>query len=43
MHKKNYVDLDQTPQPLAGAIRTQACNAAHLARLLREQPYPATR
>jgi multimeric flavodoxin WrbA len=43
MHKTNYVDLDQTPKPLAGVIQTQACNAAHLARLLQEHPYPATR
>jgi len=43
MHKKNYIDLDQTPEALAGAIQTQACNAAHLAALLQEKPYPATR
>ena len=43
MHKKNYNDLDQTPKALAGTLQTQACNAAHLARLLQEQPYPATR
>jgi multimeric flavodoxin WrbA len=43
MHKTNYVDLDQTPKPLAGVIQTQACNAAHLARLLQEKPYPPTR
>jgi multimeric flavodoxin WrbA len=43
MHKKNYIDLDQTPRALVGAIKTQACNAAHLARLLQEQPYRPTR
>ena len=43
MHKKNYIDLDQTPKALAGAIQTQACNAAHLAGLLQAKPYPATR
>ncbi|MGN2254358.1 flavodoxin family protein [Frateuria sp. GZRe12] len=43
MSKKNYIDLDQTPKALAGAIQTQACNAAHLAALLRDKPYPPTR
>jgi multimeric flavodoxin WrbA len=43
MHKKNYIDLEETPKPLAGAIKTQACNAAHLARLLQQSPYPPTR
>lgn len=41
--KTNYIDLHQTPKTLAGEIKTQACNAAHLARLLRENPYPPTR
>ncbi|MDO1528201.1 NAD(P)H-dependent oxidoreductase [Fulvimonas sp. R45] len=43
MQKTNYIDLDETPEALAGAIRTQACNAAHLAELLRAKPYPGTR
>jgi multimeric flavodoxin WrbA len=43
MSNKNYIDLDQTPKALAGAIQTQACNAAHLAALLRDKPYPPTR
>ena len=43
MQDKNYIDLDQTPKALAGVIQTQASNAAHLARLLQQKPYPATR
>lgn len=43
MHKKNYIDLPETPKALAGAIKTQACNAAHLAKLLQQSPYPPTR
>ena len=43
MHKKNYIDLEQTPKALAGAIKTQACNAAHLAKLLQQSSYPPTR
>jgi multimeric flavodoxin WrbA len=43
MQKTNYIDLEETPKALAGAIRTQACNAAHLAALLQAKPYPATR
>lgn len=43
MHKKNYIDLKETPKALAGAIKTQACNAAHLAKLLQDNPYPGTR
>ncbi len=43
MHKTNYQDLDETPKALAGAIKTQACNAAHLAGLLQGSPYPPTK
>ena len=40
MSSVNYVDLDRTPKPLADTINTQASNAAHLARLLQQHPYP---
>ena len=41
MGRVNYKDLKRTPKKLAGTIRTLACNAAHLAALLKGQPYPA--
>jgi len=37
----NYIDLEQTPKKLEDTIRTIAGNAAHLAGLLQQQPYPA--
>ncbi|MEO8778359.1 MAG: NAD(P)H-dependent oxidoreductase [Rhodanobacter sp.] len=40
MSSVNYVDLNHTPKPLAEAIKTQASNAAHLAKLLKQHPYP---
>lgn len=40
MGSVNYIDLDRTPEKLARTIRTLACNAAHLAALLKQQPYP---
>lgn len=41
MGSVNYKDLKRTPEKLAGTIKTLACNAAHLAALLKAQPYPA--
>lgn len=41
MGSVNYVDLEKTPPKLADTIRTLACNAAHLAGLLKQHPYPA--
>ncbi|GIG41779.1 flavodoxin family protein [Cellulomonas phragmiteti] len=41
MEGTDYQDLDETPEPTAGTTATAARNAAHLARLLRAQPYPA--
>ncbi|WP_404350446.1 NAD(P)H-dependent oxidoreductase [Phycicoccus jejuensis] len=38
----DYRDLDETPEQTASATRTAAANAAHLARVLRERPYPAS-
>jgi multimeric flavodoxin WrbA len=39
MQGVDYVDLDETPEAVASATQTAAENAAHLARLLKEQPY----
>ncbi|QRP63283.1 flavodoxin family protein [Rhodanobacter sp. FDAARGOS 1247] len=41
MGSVNYVDLEKTPPKVADTIRTLACNAAHLAGLLKAHPYPA--
>ncbi|CAL9334494.1 8-demethyl-8-aminoriboflavin-5'-phosphate synthase [Nocardiopsis dassonvillei] len=41
MNPRDYIDLEETPEAVASATATLARNAAHLARLLREQPYPA--
>lgn len=40
MGSVNYIDLEKTPEKLAGVTRTLASNAAHLAGLLQRQPYP---
>lgn len=37
---KDYIDLDETPESLASTTATVARHAAHLARLLKENPYP---
>lgn len=41
MGSVNYKDLTRTPPKLASTIKTLACNAAHLAALLKKNPYPA--
>lgn len=41
MHKTDYQDLDGTPEETATATRLVASNTAHLARVLRDHPYPA--
>ncbi len=41
MHTVDYKDLDETPEATASATATAATNAAHLARLLRLDGYPA--
>ncbi|MEU3016811.1 NAD(P)H-dependent oxidoreductase [Nocardiopsis sp. NPDC007018] len=41
MNPKDYIDLDSTPEAVATTTATVARNAAHLARLLRERPYPS--
>ncbi|MFD4988455.1 flavodoxin family protein [Streptomyces sp. NPDC058372] len=41
MHGTDYQDLDETPEAVDGTTRALAANAAHLARLLSDAPYPA--
>lgn len=40
MQTTDYQDLPETPEETASATRGAATNAAHLARLLRAEPYP---
>ncbi len=42
MSSVNYVDLDRTPKAVSDTIKTLAANAAHLAKLLKQHPYPAS-
>ena len=42
MHTTDYQDLEETPEKVASSIGTAARNAAHLARLLKAQEYPAS-
>ncbi len=37
----DFKDLDETPKKVSSTIATLASNAAHLARLLQQAPYPA--
>jgi multimeric flavodoxin WrbA len=39
MQGVDYLELEQTPEPVAQATKTLAGNAAHLARLLKADPY----
>ena len=41
MGSRDYNDLDETPEAVASTTATLAANAAHLARLLKADPYPA--
>jgi multimeric flavodoxin WrbA len=41
MHTVDFKDLDETPEQTASATATAVANAAHLARLLRRDGYPA--
>ena len=43
MHSTNYVDLPAVPEKVQEAIDMLAANAAHLARVLKAQPYPGLR
>ena len=40
MHKTDLKDLDRIPDEVTQTARMLAANAAHLARLLKERPYP---
>ncbi len=42
MQKTDYKDLEKTPDNVAETTKSVAVNAAHLARLLKEKPYPPT-
>ncbi|MGW2346694.1 flavodoxin family protein [Streptomyces sp. NPDC001661] len=39
-HGTDYQDLDETPESVAANTRALAANAAHLAQLLKDSPYP---
>lgn len=41
MHKVDFNDLAATPEPVSEAIAVAAKNSIHLARLLRDNPYPS--
>jgi multimeric flavodoxin WrbA len=41
MHTVDYKDLDSVPEEVASTTSALAANAAHLARLLQKQGYPA--
>ena len=40
MHGTDFKDLDHRPQPVTKTAKMVTANAAHLARLLKEAPYP---
>lgn len=40
MHGTDFRDLEQIPTPVQRAVNMATTNAAHLARLLHEHPYP---
>jgi multimeric flavodoxin WrbA len=40
MHRTDYKDLSSTPEEVESTTKTLAANAAHLARLLKGDPYP---
>jgi hypothetical protein len=40
MQKTDYNDLDETPVETDQATKIMVRNAVHLARLLKESPYP---
>jgi hypothetical protein len=41
MHGTDFKDLDEVPEQVDDTTKQLASNAAHLARVLRENPYPA--
>jgi hypothetical protein len=42
MQAVDHQDHETTPQATAGTNRTAAANTAHLAKLLRAEPYPSS-
>ncbi|HSH55642.1 MAG TPA: NAD(P)H-dependent oxidoreductase [Candidatus Limnocylindrales bacterium] len=42
MQKTDYKDLEKVPDAITETTKSVAANAAHLARLLKEHPYPAS-
>ncbi|MEO7277008.1 MAG: flavodoxin family protein [Sphingomicrobium sp.] len=40
MHKTDFMDLPKVPDKVQGLARTVASNSAHLAKLLKQHPYP---
>ncbi len=42
MHKTDFKDLDEAPDPVRQTASLLASSAAHLARLLKASPYPGT-
>lgn len=42
MQGTDYQDLDETPKATVGTTKTLAANTAHLARLLKDSPYPSS-
>lgn len=42
MQRTDYQDLEKTPEKTAATTATLAANTAHLARLLKAAPYPAS-
>ncbi len=41
MHHTDYKDLDHTPDKTAETTRSMVANAVHLARLIRDTPFPS--
>ncbi|MGF3054971.1 flavodoxin family protein [Microbacterium sp. YY-01] len=42
MHKVDFIDLDETPSVTQQTVTAAAANAVHLARLLKQNPFPAS-
>jgi multimeric flavodoxin WrbA len=42
MGSRDYKDLEETPEAVLSATKALVSNAAHLAKLLRQAPYPAS-
>lgn len=40
MQKTDFQDLEEIPENVASSAKMLASNTAHLARLLKSQPYP---